>query len=123
MSVLIISKPGSLRDSLKTFFRVIPRIGTIYQIDDIPAALGAMAQHHPALVLLDANIFNGNSPSAAVRQLKAAETQSRCLVLADDERQQQQAQDAGADVSLLKGFPADKLYEVIEELLSKAEGL
>ncbi len=123
MSVLIISKPDSLRDGLKTFLRAIPHIGTIYQIDDIPSALEIMIQHHPALVLLDTNLFNGNGPSAAVKQLKAAETQSRCLVLADDDQQQQEAQDAGADVSLLKGFPADKLYEVIEGLLSEAESL
>jgi len=46
---------------------------------------------------------------------------NRCIALADDVHQQQEAEAAGADVVLLKGFPAARLIATIEGLLSQEE--
>ncbi len=118
MSVLIISRPDPLRNSLKALLMAIPSIGAIHQADDLPAALRALTEHYPALVLLDINL-PGESLSTLLKWLKANEPQSRRLVLADTVQQQQDALAAGADVALLKGFPAAELLAIIAELLTE----
>jgi hypothetical protein len=43
------------------------------------------------------------------------------LLLVDDMRQQTQAQVAGADVALIKGYPAHELIETVQALLSRRD--
>ena len=80
-----------------------------------------IAKHHPALALLDTNL-PGEGFMPVLWEIKGNGSQSRCLVLADDVRQQREARDAGADVALLKGFPAAELFEAIGRLLTKQKG-
>jgi DNA-binding NarL/FixJ family response regulator len=49
--------------------------------------------------------------------MKEAWSRTRSIVLVEDSRQQQEAQAAGADVALIKGYPAAKLTATIQELL------
>ncbi len=120
---LIVAQPGPLRDGLKALLMTVPQIETVMQVSDVSSVRAAIAQDRPVLVLLDTNFTNGNGPSTVVKLIKAGGSQSRCLVLADNIQQQQQAKAAGADVALFKGFPAVRLFETIEELLSKPEAL
>ena len=120
ISVLIAAQPGPLRDALQAMLTMMPQIETINQVDDALSVLRVNAEHHPALVLLDVNL-SGNEASTVVREIKGSDSPSRCLVLADNVQQQQEAQAAGADVALLKGFPAAKLFETIKELLTGQE--
>ena len=118
LSALIVAQPGPLRSGLHALLTVVPQIQSVDQANDIPATLEALEEDYPALVLLDAG-FSDNGISHAVRSIKTVGGRSRCLVLADDIQQQQEAQAAGADVALIKGVPAAKLFEAIEELLPK----
>ncbi len=120
---LIVAQPGPLRDGLKALLMTVPQIETVMQVSDVSSVRAAIAQDRPVLVLLDTNFTNGNGPSTVVKLIKAEGSQSRCLVLADNIQQQQQATIAGADVALLKGLPAARLFETIEELLSKPEAV
>jgi DNA-binding response OmpR family regulator len=76
-----------------------------------------LKERRPALVLLDINL-PGHKVSTVLRQIKIRQPQTWCLVLTDDVRQQQMVRDAGADVVLLKGFPAARLFATIEGLLT-----
>lgn len=114
--VMILAEPGPLRDSLRAFLLTSPQIEAVDLVDDAPSALGVVIEHRPALVLVDAGLSD-NGDLTALRQIKTEGFQSRCLVLADDIQQKQRAEAAGADVALLKGFPAAKLFEIVERLL------
>lgn len=118
MLALIVAKPGPLRDSLQSFLLTLPQIETASLADDAPSALRAVTEHSPALVLVDANLPEGEA-LVALRQIKAESSQSRILVLADDIQQQQDAAAAGADAVFVIGFPAASLLESIERLLSE----
>lgn len=118
LSALIVAQPGPLRSGLRALLTVVPRIQSVEQANEVPAILEALEADLPALVLLDAG-FSDDGISHIVRSIKAVGDRSRCLVLADDIQQQQEAQAAGADVALIKGVPAVKLFEAIEELLPK----
>jgi DNA-binding NarL/FixJ family response regulator len=97
---------------------IMPQIETVDQASDAWSALRAVGACRPALVLLDVSLANDEITNL-VELIKAEGPQSRCLVLADDVQQQREAQSAGADVALVKGFPAAKLFETIEELLCR----
>jgi DNA-binding NarL/FixJ family response regulator len=116
MLALIVAKPGPLRDSLQVFLLTLPQIETVRLVDDAPSALRAVTEHDPALVLVDANL-PGDGVLTALRRIKAEGSQSRCLVLADDIQQQQDATAAGADAVFVIGFPPASLLETIERLL------
>jgi DNA-binding NarL/FixJ family response regulator len=115
--VLIVAKPGPLRDSLRFFLLTLPQVEMVKVVEDVPSALGIISARGSGLVLID------TSPSCdevftALRRIKAEGSQIRFLVLADDRRQQEEAKAAGADIVLFKGFPAAKLFSVIEDLVS-----
>jgi DNA-binding NarL/FixJ family response regulator len=117
-SALIVARPGSLRDVLHVLIQTMPQVQTVGLASDVPSALQAAAEQRPVLVLVDANLSDRqDAASSAVRMLKAQEPAVRCLVLADDVHQRQAIESAGADVALVKGFPAGELLEVIEGLL------
>ena len=114
--VLIAGRPSRMRDSLYILLKTIPGIDIIGYADDGSSALRMVADHRPALVLLDANL-PGEGFSALLKRIKGNGFRSRCLVLADNVQQRREAQAAGADATLVKGYPAVKLFETIERLL------
>jgi DNA-binding NarL/FixJ family response regulator len=115
---LIAAQPGPLRDGLQALLMTVPQIEAVCQVGNVSSVLTVVAEHHPTLVLLDTN-FPGEGVLTVLSRIKTNGFQSRCLVLADEIQQQQDAKTAGADVALLKGFPAAKLCEIIEDLLSE----
>ncbi|MBN1582763.1 MAG: response regulator transcription factor [Anaerolineae bacterium] len=119
-SALIAAQPGPLRHVLYTLLLAMPQVKSVAQTDDATSTLQAITEHHPVLVLLDASL-PGNGTISVVKKIKADGFLSRCLVLADNKEQQQTLLAAGADGALLKGFPAAKLLEIIEQLVSGQE--
>lgn len=118
--VLIAAKPGRPRDSLHILLKMILGINIIGLASDSSSALAMVSEHHPALVLLDTNL-PGEEMTTLLRRIKANGSQSRCLVLSDNFRQQLEARSAGADAALVKGFSTIKLFEAIERLLLEHE--
>ena len=114
------AQPGPLRHVLYTLLLAMPQVKSVAQTDDATSTLQAITEHHPVLVLLDASL-PGNGTITVVKKIKADGFLSRCLVLADNKEQQQTLLAAGADGALLKGFPAAKLLEIIEQLVSGQE--
>ena len=117
---LIVTGPGSLQNGLVAMMTTMPQIQAVLVAEDASAALRMMADHRPALVLLD-TMQTGMEAGTVLKEIKTRWPSTRCIVLADDVRQQQEAEAAGADAVLIKGFPAAKLTATIEGLLSEEE--
>ena len=118
VSVLIAARPGPLRIGLQALLTMMPQIRTIEKADNLTATMEAVKEHRPDLVLLDTNLSD-NGVTDILSLAKPANTQSRYLILTDNAEQRQSAEAAGADVALVKGFPAARLFETIDELLPK----
>ena len=118
--VLIAAKPDRLRDSLQFLLKTMPGINIVGPADDSSLTLRLISEHRPALVLLDSNL-PGEEMTTVLRRIKANGSRSHCLVLSDTFEQQRRAKSAGADVALVKGFSAAKLFEVMEKLLSERQ--
>ncbi len=120
--VLMVAQPGPLRDSLKLFLKVLPQVTGIVLACDAPSARRAVTAHHPALAVLDMGLPEANLADL-VRWIGASGNSTRCLVLADDQQQQQEMATAGADIVVVKGHPAAQLFQTIEELLNEGDDL
>lgn len=116
----ILTKSGRIRDGLSALLGAIPEIGLIGQIEHGRAVPQLVPSHYRALVVLDANI-PGNEVWTALKEIKAKDSQTRCIVLVTNTFQQQMAQAAGANSVLFTGFTAVEFFTAIEELLFQPE--
>jgi DNA-binding NarL/FixJ family response regulator len=114
LSALIIAQPGQLRDGLRMLLQAIPQV-YISQTDDCPSALLLDTCYAPSLVLLDFDLIQNQD---TIQAITARWPQSRYIVLVADEQQYHLARHAIADITLLKGILASRLFLIIEELLS-----
>jgi DNA-binding NarL/FixJ family response regulator len=114
-SAVIVAEPGRFRDSLRALLIATPQIDAVNQADDADSALRAIAEDHAALMFLDGSL-PGDGVGAVLRGIRAEGSEVRCIVLADNARQQQEAKVAGADAVLLKGFPTAELFQAVERL-------
>jgi len=117
-AIMIVAKPGVERDGFQAVLTAIPRAQVMDPAGDGVSALRAVAEHHPALVLLDTNLPD-SQVWTLLEQVKAQWPQVQCLVLADNRQQRQTAQTAGADRVLIKGCPAKEFYANINGMLSR----
>jgi len=116
---LIVARPGPLRNSLQALMTTVPQIEIVAEAND-PSALLRMGNGiQPDIVLLDADL-PGEQVWSALREIKEKWSHTRSVVLVEDSQQQQKAQAAGADIALIKGYPAARLITAIGELLSTA---
>jgi DNA-binding NarL/FixJ family response regulator len=113
---LIVAKPGELRESLQALLMTIPHINVVYQTDNSQTVLAPAIKQHPALVLLDFDLPNGEL-LATLEQMRIQWPQTRCAVLVDNEQEKQIVNAARADVVLMKGTQAAKLLATVEDLL------
>jgi DNA-binding NarL/FixJ family response regulator len=117
---LIVARPGPLRNSLQALMTTMPQIEILAETSDPSALLRMGTGIQPDVVLLDASLPE-EQVWPALRQIKEEWSQTRSIVLVEDSQQQQRGQAAGADVALLKGYPAAKLIATIEGLLSPGD--
>ncbi len=115
-TALIVAKPGELRDGLRALLGATGKMGHISQADDGPAALAKIGRLCPQVAVLDWNISGGDLPTLLTR-IKAECPGTKCLVLTDGVEQQREAESAGADVTVLKGFPAARLVQTLSSLI------
>jgi len=114
---LIVARPGPLREGVEALVATVSRVKIVGRVGAAAPALRLVREHHPDLLLLDAGLPRDES----VRVLRTCcrdHGELRCIVLADDAEQAQEASAAGADAVFLKGFPADKFVQTVERLLS-----
>jgi DNA-binding NarL/FixJ family response regulator len=99
----------------------MPQIAILAETRDASTLLRMRVEMQPDVVLLDASLPE-EQVWQALRHIKEEWCQTRSIVLVEDSQQQQRVQTAGADVALLKGYPAAKLIATIEGLLDQEEG-
>lgn len=117
-AVLILSKQGPLRDSLRSLLATAPWIGAVHLAENLLSALRIVTLYRPALVLI-VDDLPADSVPMILSWIKSEGSPSWTLILADNGEQRRRALALGADEALLKGFPAAKLFQVIERLVAR----
>ena len=112
---LIAAGRGDLRDALRAMLHSMPDV-TVVEVDDTAAAIAALKEIHPDIVLVDAAV-PGNHSMDLIKALQAERPRIRCAILVDTVWQQAAAMRAGADSAPLKGELAGRLFSLVEHLL------
>ena len=118
---LVITRPGHLRNGLRSLLRTVPQIEIIAEAHDPSVLLKMREEIRPELIFIDASILD-EANWMAITKLKAEWPQTRVLVLTENDQQRRTAQGAGADFMLPKGFPAAQLVNLIENSLIHDRG-
>ena len=117
VTVLIIAKPGQVRDGLHALLHAIPGVDVVDRPCDGMLNANFLAEYNPALILVDCNLVDTRMLDALWR-LKTQDPEIRFLILVEDVEQWQLAQDTGFDHVLIKGSSAEKLAKTVRELLT-----
>jgi DNA-binding NarL/FixJ family response regulator len=117
-TVLIVAKPGPLREGVQALLGAMPQVRMIHAIDDVSLVLAGEIDGCPDLVLLACGAGEG-VVEPAVEQVKARWPQSRYVTLVGSVEQQREAESAGVDVVVLNGLLAQKLVKAIAGALSQ----
>ena len=115
---LVVSSPGSLQNGLLALITTIPQISSVLVAEEVDAALRMVENHQPALIIMDVSLPKVQD---VIKQVKAQYTQVHLIILADDIAQQKEIEAFDVDSVLLKGFSAQKLIEILENVLSRQE--
>jgi DNA-binding NarL/FixJ family response regulator len=115
--ILIVAKPGRIRDSLQALLQLMPRLKVVGVTSHSFSALQMLAQYKPSLILLDVDLPDEGA-WILLEELQRTRPQIPCLFLVNSIEQQQRARLAGAKAVLLKGFEAMELVAMIEKVTS-----
>jgi DNA-binding NarL/FixJ family response regulator len=114
--MLLVGKPGHLRDALQSLIGVAPGLDRLVTADTGLLALKVMREYRPSLVLVASDL-----PEAEVvellQQIKEAWPETGCLVLTDSAQGRRQSLAAGADYVLSAGLSAGQLFSTIQHML------
>lgn len=112
---IVVSRPGVMQQALRTSLSICPAITVLASIGDGLTAVKQIAAHHPALVVIDANLLPEEA-EALVAAIKAQPAPPRCLVFVQSHRHEPMMTNAGADAVLLRDKPANEFQTVLERL-------
>jgi DNA-binding NarL/FixJ family response regulator len=113
---LFVSNAGSLQNGLLALLTTIPQISPVLVDEELSTALRMVENHQPALAILDMSI---PGVVETIRQIKELCPQIHLIVLVNNVKGQKDAEELGVDRVLLKGFPAQMLVDVVEELIEQ----
>jgi DNA-binding NarL/FixJ family response regulator len=116
VSLLLVARPGRMREGLQALLRTIPEIEIVGQADSESQAMALITRLQPALVLLDSSLTLQEMLPTLI-QIKGGVPRTRCIVLVENAQQQGAARDAGADSALITGFSAEVLHAAIDQVL------
>ncbi len=114
--VLIVARPGPVRDGLWTLLTTLPELGPVDLAEDADSALKELSEQHRSLVLLDSSLSH-QEIVLVLSHCKSTSAKTRTLALAEGIDQAHAAEAAGADAVLRKGFPATELVATLRRLL------
>ena len=115
---LVVSSSDSLQNGLLALMTTISHVSAVLVAEDVNSTLRMVANHQPALVVLDLSLPQMQD---VITQIKAQYPRIQLIVLAEDVTQGEAAEALGVEHTLMKGFSAQKLIAVVENLTRKLE--
>ena len=115
---LVVSSLDDLQNGLLALMTTIPPISAVLVAEDPKSACPIIENHHPALIIMDLSLPKSNS---VLKQIKTQWPQIHLIALADEPVPGKDMETISADFVLIKGFPPQKLIEVIEDLIAESK--
>ena len=121
-SLLLVARPGSLRDSLEALLSTLPHIEAVDTRGLTPNTWEDGTDAHSVLVLvaLEPGVSEAEM-RLIVGRISIGLPWAPLIFLVNDVQQQEQAEAAGAATVLLTGIPAERLVTAIVRLMPHVE--
>ena len=113
---LVVSNSGSLQNGLLALLTTIPQINPVLSEEELSTVLRMVENHQPALAILDMSI---PEVKEVILKIKELCPQIYLIVIVNNVKGQKDAEELGADSVLLKGFPAQKLVDIVEKHINQ----
>ena len=117
---LVVSSSGDLQNGLLALVTTIPTISAVLVAEDINLALRMVENHKPALIILDISFPDMQD---VIKQIKEQCPHVHLIVLVEDTVEEKEVEESGVDNVLLKGFSAQKLIAIVENLIDQQGAL
>jgi DNA-binding NarL/FixJ family response regulator len=118
--ILIVARPGPLRDSLAALLSALPQVGQIQHAADLTAALHRAAGQRPQLFIVDFDSLTEESLPTLVA-LRDQLPDAKCMALVEDVDQKRMVDSLRADAALVKGASPADIIALVERLLTASE--
>ena len=115
---LVVSDSDLLQDGLLALLTTISQIGAVLVAEDIDSARQTVENHQPSLIIMDTSLLQVH---VVIAEIKTEHPNIHLIVLVEDIDQQKEVEALGADNVLIKGFPAQKLIDVVENIIDCQE--
>ena len=113
---LLVAHPGELRDGLESLLHASAGISVVVTADDFRSALEEVQSECPELVVVELAVGDA-AQASELAELKSKCPGSKYLALAENAVQAAQAESAGADIAVLKGYRAAELSDMVSKML------
>ncbi|WP_129670495.1 response regulator transcription factor [Candidatus Chloroploca sp. Khr17] len=113
---IVVSRPGVMQQALRTALSLYPGIVIVSSAGDALNALHQIVAHHPALVVIDANLLP-DEVEALLVALKAAENPPRCIVFISSNIHANMMLRAGADAVLPSDSSTENLRTALQQVV------
>lgn len=115
-SLVIIGPKNRWLDGLRTLLRTIPQVKQVDQVYNLYKGITLINKLPPDAIFVDADLPE-NMAWRFPGEIKAEYPEIPCILLVNDQKQKELAQQLGADAILLKGFNQQMLQLTLNKLL------
>jgi DNA-binding NarL/FixJ family response regulator len=112
MSTALVSRPGIMQQSLRASLAACPGIEIVGAYGDGLTALNAVAEHAPALLVIDCNLLD-EEVAALLAAVKLRYAATQCVVLIRSSQRAAWARASGADAVIPHDGSMNELMAVL----------
>ncbi len=112
MPTALVSRPGIMQQSLRASLAACPGVEIVGAYGDGLTALNAVAEHAPALLVIDCNLLD-EEVAALLAAVKAHYATTHCVVLTRSDQRAAWARTSGADAVVSHGAPMQELMAAL----------
>ncbi len=115
-TVVILAKPGELRDGIEALLAAVPQVDSVYCRSNINVKGSQLAKLGADLIVFNST-KTGQSVKNQLRQIKQRLPSIKVLTIVDTKEAKTKRNNRYSDVTLVKGFRGGRFIEVVAKLL------
>ncbi len=118
-NVLIIARPGVLRESLSALLATMPEINVVSATNDLDSAYEFVSRLQPTICIM--NFSNqGDDKEQKINQLKSILPEMKTIVLVDTVEAKEMAETHGFNKVVIKGSSVQQLTKTISDCIQES---
>jgi DNA-binding NarL/FixJ family response regulator len=118
INVLIIARPGMLRESLSALLATLPEINVVSATNDLASSYEFVSRHQPMICIIDFSNQRDDKENK-FDQLKSIRLEMKTIILVDTVEAKHVAEAHGIDKVVIKGSSVQQLTKTISDCIEE----